>query len=88
MLIPVWEQLATGQFDPWQVVPRQVFTLNDFSSVCCSLSRWLSLGSGLCQSILNILELAIDCNLVIFDIIIRNLIQCYAYQPFKAKLNN
>ena len=24
--IPVWEQLATDQFDPWQVVPRQVFT--------------------------------------------------------------
>ena len=25
--MPVWEQLATDQFDPWQVVPRQVFTL-------------------------------------------------------------
>ena len=25
-LIPVWEQLAMDQFDPWQVVPRQVFT--------------------------------------------------------------
>ena len=25
-LIPVWEQLATDQFDPWQVVPRKVFT--------------------------------------------------------------
>ena len=24
--MPVWEQLATDQFDPWQVVPRQVFT--------------------------------------------------------------
>ena len=24
--IPVWEQLATDQTDPWQVVPRQVFT--------------------------------------------------------------
>ena len=24
--IPVWEQLATDQFDPWQVVPIQVFT--------------------------------------------------------------
>ena len=24
--IPVWEQLATDQFDPWQVVPRQVYT--------------------------------------------------------------
>ena len=24
--IPVWEQLATDQFDPWQVVPDQVFT--------------------------------------------------------------
>ena len=23
--IPVWEQLATDQFDPWQVVPEQVF---------------------------------------------------------------
>ena len=23
--IPVWEQLATDQTDPWQVVPRQVF---------------------------------------------------------------
>ena len=23
--LPVWEQLATDQFDPWQVVPRQVF---------------------------------------------------------------
>ena len=33
-LIPVWEQLATDQFatdqtDPWQVVPRQVFTRYD-----------------------------------------------------------
>ena len=27
--IPVWEQLATDQFDPWQVVPRQVFTPYD-----------------------------------------------------------
>ena len=26
-VIPVWEQLATDQFDPWQVVPRQVFPL-------------------------------------------------------------
>ena len=24
--MPVWEQLATDQFDPWQVFPRQVFT--------------------------------------------------------------
>ena len=24
--MPVWEQLATDQIDPWQVVPRQVFT--------------------------------------------------------------
>ena len=24
--IPVWEQLAMDQFDPLQVVPRQVFT--------------------------------------------------------------
>ena len=23
---PVWEQLAMDQFDPWQVIPRQVFT--------------------------------------------------------------
>ena len=27
MHAPVWEQLATDQFDPWQVVPRQVFTV-------------------------------------------------------------
>ena len=27
--VPVWEQLATDQTDPWQVVPRQVFTPND-----------------------------------------------------------
>ena len=24
--IPVYEQLSTDQFDPWQFVPRQVFT--------------------------------------------------------------
>ena len=24
--MPVWEQLATDQTDPWQVVPTQVFT--------------------------------------------------------------
>ena len=24
--IPIWEQLATYQFDPWQVAPRQVFS--------------------------------------------------------------
>ena len=29
MLIPVWEQLATDQTDPWQDVPRQVFTPYD-----------------------------------------------------------
>ena len=27
--IPVWEQLATDQTDPWQVVPKQVFTPYD-----------------------------------------------------------
>ena len=27
--MPVWEQLATDQTDPWQVVPRQVFTPYD-----------------------------------------------------------
>ena len=35
---PVWEQLATDQFDPWQVVPRQVFTPYDcllISVACC-----------------------------------------------------
>ena len=26
MKIPVWEQLATDQNDPWEVFPRQVFT--------------------------------------------------------------
>ena len=26
MSIAAWKQLATDQFDPWQVVPRQVFT--------------------------------------------------------------
>ena len=26
VLISVWEQLATDQFDPWRVIPRQVFT--------------------------------------------------------------
>ena len=31
VLIPVWEQLATDQTetDPWQVVPRQIFTPYD-----------------------------------------------------------
>ena len=24
-MIPVWEQLATDQFDPWQIFPRWVF---------------------------------------------------------------
>ena len=24
--MPFWEQRATDQFDPWHVVPRQVFT--------------------------------------------------------------
>ena len=28
-----------------KVVPRQVFTPYDFSSVCCSLLRWLSRGN-------------------------------------------
>ena len=32
------------QTDPWQVVPRQVFTPY-YNSVCCSLWRWLSLGN-------------------------------------------
>ena len=42
--MPVWEELATDHFDPWQVVPRQVLLIG-FSSVCCSLSRWLSVGN-------------------------------------------
>ena len=29
MQIPVWEQLATDQTDPWQVVPKHVFTPYD-----------------------------------------------------------
>ena len=29
VLIPGWEQLATDQTDPWQFVPRQVFTPYD-----------------------------------------------------------
>ena len=29
--VPVWEQLATDQTDPWQVVRRQVFTPYDYS---------------------------------------------------------
>ena len=29
MKIPVWEQLATDQTDPWQVVTRMVFTPYD-----------------------------------------------------------
>ena len=46
--IPVREQLATDQIDPWQVVPRQVFTPYVCSLISVafsrSLSRWLSLG--------------------------------------------
>ena len=45
--VPVWEQLATDQTDPWQVIPRKVFSF-DFSSVCCPMSRWLSRGN-LCE---------------------------------------
>ena len=39
LLIPVWEQLATDQTDPWHVVPRQVFTPYDclLISVACDV---------------------------------------------------
>ena len=36
--IPVWEQLVTDQSDPIYSLGLLV----DFSSVCCSLSHWLS----------------------------------------------
>ena len=42
MCIPVWEQLATDQFDPWQVVPRQVFTSYSrlsISTACVVINR-------------------------------------------------
>ena len=46
--IPVWKQLATDQTDPWQVVPRQVFSLYSppvyFNCFCCCQSHWLALG--------------------------------------------
>ena len=32
-----WEQLATEQFDPWQVGPRQVFTPHSHLSISCAL---------------------------------------------------
>ena len=31
---PVWEQLATDQTDPWQVVPRQVLISVEFVVGC------------------------------------------------------
>ena len=51
--IPVWEQLATDHFDPWQVVPRQVFTPYDcllssvaFVALCCVGCLWVT-GMGI-----------------------------------------
>ena len=40
----VWEQLATDQFDPWQVVPRQVFT--PFSRLLISTALVVVSGVG------------------------------------------
>ena len=45
--MPVWEQLATDLFDPWQVVPRHVFTLDSrllISTVFVVFSRVGCLG--------------------------------------------
>ena len=36
--------LNISQTDLWRFVPRRVFLI-DFCSVCCSLSRWSSLGN-------------------------------------------
>ena len=57
----VWEQLAMDQFAmhqfdpcqfaPSQVFPRQVFLQIDFNCVCCSQSRWLSLGNQFVKDI-------------------------------------
>ena len=43
--MPIWEQLATDQTDPWQVVPRHVFLSVDFNCVCCCQTRSLSRGN-------------------------------------------
>ena len=45
MYISVGEQLDTDQTDPWQVVPRQVFTPYDYllisvAFVVLSLGKW------------------------------------------------
>ena len=47
--MPVWELLVTDQFDPWQFVPKQVFThcsrlLISTVFVVVRESRWLSRG--------------------------------------------
>ena len=49
MYIPVWEQLAMGQTDSWQVVPRQVFTPYNcllisvaFVVLCCIGCLWVT----------------------------------------------
>ena len=53
-LIPVWEQLATDQTGPWQVVPRQLYTPYDYlliSVVFVVLCRVRCLGvSGVLQN--------------------------------------
>ena len=45
--LPYWEQLATGQNGPWQVVPKQVFVSYIFiltsSAFGCSFLSWLFL---------------------------------------------
>ena len=43
-LIPVWEQLATDQFDPRQVVLRQIFTPYSRLLISTVVSRIGSLG--------------------------------------------
>ena len=46
---PVWEQLATDQTDVASCFKTGIYSLRlliDFTSVCCSLSRWLSLVTG------------------------------------------
>ena len=49
MQISVWEQLATNQFDPWQVVTRQViapydwlFILVAFVVLCRDCCLWVT----------------------------------------------
>ena len=62
MYIPVWKQLATDQTDPWQVVPRQVFT--PYDSLFISVASVVICGVG-CLGVTVVLSVSMQFSVAV-----------------------